>query len=292
MPATLVPLDRARRAIESARTVPDLVAVDAQLAAVAQLARRMRLALSEQNMVAGLRIECAAKAGAVLAGSVRRGRRAKGDLASRLPDGITRKQSSRWQAVARVPRKLREAYLAWCDRKEVEATFDGLHRYAGGRVHFSSARADWTSPTPIVERVAALMGGRVDLDPCSGATPTVPARRRLTIADDGLAKRWHGRVYLNPPYGPALPEWVAKLVGEHRAGRVAEAVALLPARTDTAWFRELREFPRCFLFGRLRFSEAESVAPFPSMLVYLGDRVGEFASAFADLGDVFTLLRD
>jgi hypothetical protein len=290
MASTLAPLDRARRALDLARTVPDLVAVDAQLAAVAQLARRMRLALGEQNKVAMLRVECAAKAGAVLARSVRRGRRPKGDLGSRLPEGITRKQSSRWQAVARVPKRTREQYGAWCDREEVEVTFDGLHRYAAGQVHFASARTDWSSPPAVVERVVTLLG-RVDLDPCSGATATVPARRRLTAEDDGLAQRWRGRVFLNPPYGAELPQWVDKLVAEHRSGRVAEAVALLPARTDTAWFRALREYPRCFLFGRLRFGGAESAAPFPSMLVYLGQRVHEFAEAFADAGDVYVLAR-
>lgn len=57
MTSTLAPLDRARRALPLARTLPDLAAVDAQLAAVAQLARRMQLALAEQNKVAALRVE-------------------------------------------------------------------------------------------------------------------------------------------------------------------------------------------------------------------------------------------
>ena len=47
-------------------------------------------------------------------------------------------------------------------------------------------------------------------------------------------------------------------------------VALLPARTDTAWFHEYiyrsaREVR--FLRGRLHFNESENAAPFPSMIV-------------------------
>ena len=109
------------------------------------------------------------------------------------------------------------------------------------------------------------------------------------MEDDGLAQEWHGSVYMNPPYGSAIDAWVAKLCREHESGRVAEAVALLPARTDAQWFRRLRPYPRCFIWGRLRFSDGDATAPFPSMTVYCGPRVCSFAGAFSDIGDVFTL---
>jgi hypothetical protein len=59
-------------------------------------------------------------------------------------------------------------------------------------------------------------------------------------------------------------------VAEHEAGNVGEAVALVPSRTDTEWFRMLRDFPKCFVSGRLNFSEHEKSAPFPSVVIYLG----------------------
>lgn len=70
--------------------------------------------------------------------------------------------------------------------------------------------------------------------------------------------------YMNPPYGKEIIKWVKKA-----AESPAVTVALLPARTDTRWFKmyvepyasEIR-----FIQGRLRFSNSDSCAPFPSMI--------------------------
>lgn len=44
-----------------------------------------------------------------------------------------------------------------------------------------------------------------DTDPCSPlhGGDAVPARRRYTIADDGLSQPWHGLVWCNPPFSNA-----------------------------------------------------------------------------------------
>lgn len=157
-------------------------------------------------------------------------------------------------------------------------------------VHFSSAAEEWYTPAAIVERVVATLEG-IDVDPCSNSAtdPVIPAGMHFTRHDDGLSRDWNGTVYMNPPYGRAVADWVGKLVAEHTAGRTTEAVALLPARTDTKWFRRLRHFPKCFIHGRLRFSGCDQAAPFPSMTVYLGNRPQRFAEAFQDIGDVYVL---
>lgn len=155
-------------------------------------------------------------------------------------------------------------------------------------VHFSSDTVEWYTPAHIIARVVQILG-TIDLDPCSNSheAPNVPATHHYTKEDDGLAQLWHGRVYMNSPYGRELADWVAHLLREWQAGRVTEAIALVTARTDTQWFRTLREFPRCYLWGRLRFSEHDDAAPFPSMAVYLGQRLDAFLSAFSDIGDVY-----
>lgn len=56
-------------------------------------------------------------------------------------------------------------------------------------------------------------------------------------------------------------------------------------------YQSLREHPRCFLRGRLRFSGSEQGAPFPSMTVYLGADVARFARAFERLGDTYVRFR-
>jgi hypothetical protein len=157
---------------------------------------------------------------------------------------------------------------------------------------FTSRSCEWFTPPNIVERAVALLGA-IDLDPCSNSQghPNVPAARHYTRAQNGLERSWYGRVYLNPPYGRAIRQWVQKLVRAYELGQVTEALALLPARTDTGWFQLVAQYPICFVRGRLRFSGAEHAAPFPSMLVYVGPDPENFARVFADIGDMWTRAR-
>ena len=121
--------------------------------------------------------------------------------------------------------------------------------------------------------------------------PNVPAQHHLNFDANGLASRWHGNVFVNPPYGRSIGTWVEKSVSE--VSRVDQILLLTPARTDTRWFGILRDYSRVFIRGRLRFFNRMGVspapAPFPSMITYLGDERSHFTSHFAHLGDVFTL---
>lgn len=155
-------------------------------------------------------------------------------------------------------------------------------------VHYSSATPEWYSPPSVIERTVELLG-TIDLDPCSNDkdNPRVPAGQHYTKDDDGLAQTWSGRVYMNPPYGREISDWIEHLVEQYEAGEVLSAVALVPSRTDTEWFHHLRDYPRCFVKGRLSFSDNENPAPFPSMVVYLGRDVEGFVQVFGDMGDVF-----
>ena len=153
----------------------------------------------------------------------------------------------------------------------------------------SSESAEWYTPPNILERVVATMG-EIDLDPSWHRESPVRARTTYAASDDGLAQRWAGRVYLNPPYGREIDAWISRLVEEYDAGTVAEAIALVPARVDTEWFRRLDPFPRCFVWGRITFANANNPAPFPSAVVYLGRNVARFVEAFGAVGSIFVRL--
>jgi phage N-6-adenine-methyltransferase len=83
---------------------------------------------------------------------------------------------------------------------------------------------------------------------------------------DGLKQEWDGMCWMNPLYGREIAKWVKKAYESSLKGAVV--VALLPARTDTAWFwdyvyhKAIIEFIR----GRLRFGDGKGAAPFPSMV--------------------------
>jgi len=155
-------------------------------------------------------------------------------------------------------------------------------------VHKTSLSSEWTTPETIITKTIQLFE-TIDLDPCSNSytDPNVPAEQHYTVDDNGLTQPWHGRVYMNPPYGKEIDKWTEKLRIEYEEGRTIQGIALVPSRTDTGWFRGLSAYPRCFLWGRLRFSEYRNSAPFPSMVVYLGQSVGKFAKIFFDIGDIY-----
>lgn len=185
------------------------------------------------------------------------------------------------EKIGRNIKKLISRGLTWTEAME----------WASGRGSLdplmSSAKGEWNTPPEIVERVEQVLG-TIDLDPCSNdGKPNVPAIKVYRKKDDGLSRSWTGRVYMNPPYGRGIDEWVQKLDAEFIAGNVTEAIALVPARTDTDWFEEFRDYGICLLHGRLKFGDAENSAPFPSALVYLGDNLAGFAKVFEDLGDTF-----
>jgi DNA N-6-adenine-methyltransferase (Dam) len=115
----------------------------------------------------------------------------------------------------------------------------------------------------------------------------VRASATYTEADDGLAQPWHGRTWLNPPYGREIGEWIDKLVSEYETGQVTEAMALIPARVDTQWFRCLDPYPRCYVYGRLVFSNSENSAPFPAAIPYLGPNVERFIEVFSSVGGIW-----
>lgn len=171
-------------------------------------------------------------------------------------------------------------------------------------VHYSSATPEWYTPAHIIDRVLEFFD-EIDLDPCSnsGPAPNVPARDHITEAGNGLVQPWWGRVYVNPPYGDGIGQWTAKARDEYEAWRarnedgnadpddapgVESIIMLLPARTDTEWFGHLQNYAICFIRGRLKFVGAESSAPFPSMLVYLGTDIDRFTEVMRPLGRVWT----
>jgi hypothetical protein len=155
-------------------------------------------------------------------------------------------------------------------------------------LHFSSKDDTHRTPRWLLEPVVAVLG-EIDLDPCSNLSgpPHVPARHHFTCRENGLAQPWFGHVFMNPPYGRAIPNWVRKLGSEYGAHRVQAAIALVPARPGNKWFALLRAYWRCYLRGRVRFIGNAGAAPFPSMVVYLGEELARFEQQFQPLGDIY-----
>lgn len=63
---------------------------------------------------------------------------------------------------------------------------------------------EWLTPPSILKAL-----GDFDLDPCSPINrPWDTAKKHYTIEDNGLNKKWEGRVWCNPPYGDEAEDWI------------------------------------------------------------------------------------
>ena len=130
----------------------------------------------------------------------------------------------------------------------------------------------WASPKHIIDAVVEEFGS-IDLDPASDHFNAV-ADRYFTKEDNGLEQDWIGSlVYVNPPYGRGILDWVNKALLEYVNGRSKRIVMLLPSRTCTRWFHALYEADYVeirFIKGRLKYGAGTANAPFPSILVVIG----------------------
>lgn len=138
----------------------------------------------------------------------------------------------------------------------------------GGHQSARSRTDEWLTPP---ELLAAL--GPFDLDPCAPVDrPWSMAAEHFTVEDDGLSRPWHGRVWLNPPYGAQTFQWLRRLA-RHGSG-----TALTFARTETAGFFDAawgRADAMLFLRGRLHFHRPDGIrsvinAGGPSVLLAYG----------------------
>lgn len=126
----------------------------------------------------------------------------------------------------------------------------------------------WLTPLPVVRALGAF-----DLDPCGAPDhPTAEHVWTLEAGRDGLREAWHGRVWLNPPYGRIMREWVARLI-EHGRG-----TALIPVATGTKlWMDAVFPHASAIHFYRHRINflrrdglDDEMVSPAASALVAIG----------------------
>lgn len=155
---------------------------------------------------------------------------------------------------------------------------------------------EWYTPAEYIEAARQVMGG-IDLDPASNdeAQEVVKAACYYTKRDNGLTMPWFGCVWLNPPYStPLIRQFVTKLIEEHDAGNITEAVILTNNSSDTAWFHDLlSRYPACFTRGRVQFWRADHEtfgARQGQTLFYLGENVQAFRDTFARFGQVVTRL--
>jgi len=151
----------------------------------------------------------------------------------------------------------------------------------------TEGKDEWYTPPELVEAL-----GPFDLDPCAARSHIHSCVNwNFFIEDDGLAQKWKGLVFCNPPYSNSEP-WLARMV-EHGNG-----ILLVPARTDTKRFhRYIFQEATAILFlkGRIRFIPGDgypSTQPVaPSCLVAYGDGAYNRLIRMKDRGSIMVSVK-
>ena len=128
------------------------------------------------------------------------------------------------------------------------------------KVHYSSRTNLWATPQELFDKYDNIY--HFETDVCA-VPENAKCKVYYTPEVDGLAQKWTGVCWMNPPYGREIGKWVRKAYESARDDN-ATVVCLLPARTDTAWFHDY-VFPYAsleFIRSRIKFGGRKMVRHF------------------------------
>lgn len=161
-------------------------------------------------------------------------------------------------------------------------TAERAHAFSsvGNRARWQRHRADPVQRTPdaLWRQLDVEFGFTLD---AAASDRNAKCERYYTVTDDALGHDWGAeRVWLNPPFGAGLGEWLRKAWEASRAG--ALVVCLVPSATDAGWWHDYvcRADEVRFVRGRVSFltesGQRGSNAFFPvSIVVFRPAHTGE-----------------
>jgi hypothetical protein len=268
--------DEARRTAEADRREAKARA-DAEAEAIAAVKRAKD---DEQRRIAQAQAASAARA------------RAEAEARAKAEDDRA-KASERLAKASDKAAKTADNSAKAADKKAARASQGNTSSYvAPNHQAIGTGENEWYTPAEFAEMARLVMGG-IDLDPASNpvANETIKATRYFTKEDDGLARDWSGRLWLNPPYsqGLMLP-FCEKLAAHFDAGDVTAAILVSHNNTDTRWFHRLGKSCAAISFpkNRIRFYRGEEIAAPTSgqCFFYFGNDVAKFTEVFGKIGMV------
>jgi hypothetical protein len=163
---------------------------------------------------------------------------------------------------------------------------------------------EWGTPLKYVSAVKKVLGGSIDLDPCSNEHSIVNATVEYRLPEqDGLKESWEfPRIYVNPPYGidkergTSIKHWLYRCATAAR-NYDSEVLALVPVATNTGHWKNYvfgRAVTVCFLYDtRLKFlvdgRDEGKGAPMSCAMIYWGKHYQKFYDVFIRYGAVIDL---
>lgn len=189
-------------------------------------------------------------------------------------------------------------------------------------INQTSGEVEYYTDPKILESAREMLG-QIDLDPASSyiANKHVKAHRYCGIQFDGtfidgITQNWHGRIWMNHPFGRAETAcvkpcarkkknprhvchslhylgnavWINRLVEQFVCQNITEALCITYACTSEGWFQPLLDYPQCFLSPRTNYftpdGKVKKGVTKGSVITYLGPSVDLFCKHFRPYGKI------
>jgi len=243
--------EKARQAIAKCKNIDEVKIIRDKAEALRAYARQAKESLEVQNNVCEIKLRAERRIGE-FSRELPKNEGARTDLTSPhdgeglklgiLKDaGITHHE--RYETIANIPEEDFENHIQETKGRCEELTTVGLIKAIKGKAHvaYSSGDNEWYTPEQYIESALVVMGN-IDIDPASSkiANAKIKAQKYYTLNNDGLSKKWVGKVWLNPPYAqPAIDNFCDKLLKEIECGNCTEAIVLVNNATETKWFQKI-----------------------------------------------------
>jgi len=294
--------EKARQAIAKCKNIDEVKIIRDKAEALRAYAKQAKESLEVQNNVCEIKLRAERRIGEFSRElPMQRGKYqqtphdGESDKLNILKDaGISHHE--RYETIASIPEEDFENHIQEIKGRCDELTTVGLIKAIKGKAHvaYSSGDNEWYTPAQYIESALVVMGN-IDIDPASSkiANAKIKAQKYYTLNNDGLSKKWVGKVWLNPPYAqPAIDNFCDKLLKEIECGNCTEAIVLVNNATETKWFQKIatKSTAICFNLGRIKFWAPEKIsAPLQGQaLLYFGKNWERFKKEFGKYGIVFT----
>jgi len=156
-----------------------------------------------------------------------------------------------------------------CHRMNLQEEKITYNKLILGDWYQSSESPEWETPQWLFDLLNKEF--HFSLDVCA-SEKNHKCKKYFSRQNNGLKQKWQETCWMNPPYGREIAQWMGKAKIESENGAII--VCLVPARPDTEWWwnnciqGEIR-----FIRGRLQWPGSDTMAPFPSAVIILGDKI-------------------
>lgn len=288
----ILKLNTARQALAEAKTIQETKKILDVAKAAEIYAKRQQLGEEAIQYATAIKVEALAQLGRML----KELPRANGKRVDLVPNeyevkapytyselGLDRKIGKLAQDIAELPDEQFE---------KVKQGVVALSNIKKAHVANNTGEYEWYTPAEYIE-AARLVMGSIDTDPASSelANKTVKATMFFTQNNTGLLQRWHGNVWMNPPYSqPLITQFANLLVEKYLSGEIKQACVLVNNATETNFYQNMMHACSviCFIKGRVKFIDVngkESGAPLQGQTVlYFGKNINEFCHNFKKFG--------